>query len=114
MEGPHIKLDTEHEYSGYSEDGGFEVLLNKSKEINSSIAPLLEDLSRSTEKQKIILEALLACSLDWLDMQKIEEKKETKESFGHLLAHWDTPLNDKPKTKEDHYAEALEFAKLLK
>jgi len=46
--------------------------------------------------------------------REFSPKPEASRFFGQMMAHWDTPTAVGPKTKENHEAEAAEFAKLLK
>ena len=115
MEGPHIKFDTEHEYSKSPEDNGFSNALQKLKESGSPLATALEEISRSPKKTKIIGDALNLVGYGWNRLISLEEPqdKDALQSFGHLIAFWDEPINGVPKTDQDHQAEAEAFAKLL-
>ncbi|KKQ77984.1 MAG: hypothetical protein A3A96_04420 [Candidatus Zambryskibacteria bacterium RIFCSPLOWO2_01_FULL_39_39] len=120
MEGPHIRLDVDREFSPKPEDGGFGEALDffkngsKTQGRDAGLAFALAEIDRSEYKKEIISQALYTEGLNWIDIKNLREKPEASRFFGQMMAHWDTPTATGPKTKKDHEAEAAEFAKLLK
>jgi len=107
------KPSRDRELSEPQQDSGFGYLLERMGDSDPSLAGILKDIDRSPDKKSILTFALIVRGHEWIDLWGLRDNPEAAAAFGQLISHWDTPIDGKPKTFEQHTQEAEEFSKLL-
>lgn len=116
MEGPYIKLDTEHgrdEYDGAPKEiEAIKTLINRIT-ANPALKETFEKIMQDEEKIEIISGALNMKGLGWNDLADLEEGSVTSRMFEDLVNNWKPIDSEKLKSREEHQKEAKAFVSAL-
>lgn len=111
-----IRLEIDRHYSEQSPDARFADFINLLEGESAEKDPVLASVLKDTafiKKKKVITEILEEKELNWYHLRGLRDKLAASEAFYRLVSHWDTPENGKPKSDEQHRAEAAAFVKAL-
>lgn len=115
MEGPYIKLDTEHgrEYDeAPTEIEKIKTLIGRIAE-NQALKEALGRVMQDEEQIEIISNALNMKGLDWHYLVDLEEGSAGSRAFEDLVNNWKPTDSEKLKSREDHQKEAKNFVEII-